>query len=56
MHIKVSKVTSSKSFKEYDYFDLPFCKKPKRAKPRTENIGDRLSGDFSTVSHYVVSQ
>eukprot|EP00599_Poterioochromonas_sp_BG-1_P005069 CAMPEP_0173148594 /NCGR_PEP_ID=MMETSP1105-20130129/9814_1 /TAXON_ID=2985 /ORGANISM="Ochromonas sp., Strain BG-1" /LENGTH=320 /DNA_ID=CAMNT_0014063281 /DNA_START=248 /DNA_END=1207 /DNA_ORIENTATION=+ len=49
--LKANKVTSTKTPVQYDYYDLPFCKKG-RAKSKAENIGERLAGDSVTASPY----
>jgi len=49
--LKANKVTSTKTPLQYDYYDLPFCKK-RRTKARAENLGERLSGDSLTTSPY----
>ena len=49
--MKASKVTSTKTPLQYDYYDLNFCKKG-RSKATAENIGERLSGDSITTSPY----
>ena len=51
--LKASKVTSTKTPLQYDYYDLPFCKKGGES-TSAENIGERLSGDSSTTSPYEV--
>lgn len=38
---------------QYEYYDLPFCKKPK-SKGKADNLGERLSGDLVTNSPYNV--
>ena len=54
MSLKTNKVTSTKTPLQYDYYDLPFCKK-RKSKSRAENIGERISGDSVTSSPYEVS-
>jgi len=49
--LKANKVMTTKSPLQYDYYDLPFCKK-KRTKSKAENIGERLTGDAVTTSPY----
>jgi len=51
--LKANKVTSTKTPLQYDYYDLPFCKK-RKSKARAENLGERLSGDSLTTSPYEV--
>jgi hypothetical protein len=51
--LKANKVTSDKTPLQYDYYDLPFCKRG-RTKARADNIGERLSGDSLTTSPYEV--
>lgn len=51
MVLKANKVTSTKTPVQYDYYDLPFCKKGK-SKSKAENIGERLAGDSVTTSPY----
>lgn len=52
--MKANKVTSTKSPVQYEYYDLPFCKKGK-TRSRADNLGERLSGDTVTNSPYEVS-
>jgi hypothetical protein len=52
--LKANKVMTTKSPLQYDYYDLPFCKK-RRTKSKAENIGERLTGDAVTTSPYEVS-
>mmetsp|Transcript_2375 Transcript_2375/g.5035 ORF Transcript_2375/g.5035 Transcript_2375/m.5035 type:complete len:639 (-) Transcript_2375:247-2163(-) len=49
--LKANKVISTKTPLQYDYYDLPFCKR-KRTKSKAENLGERLAGDAMTVSPY----
>lgn len=51
--LKANKVTSTKTPLQYDYYDLPFCKR-RRTKAKADNIGERLSGDSLTTSPYEV--
>ena len=51
--MKANKVTSTKNPLTYDYYDLPFCKRPK-SKASVDNLGERLSGDSLTISPYEV--
>ena len=51
--LKTNKVTSTKTQLPYDYYDLPFCKR-KKTTSRAENLGERLSGDSTTISPYEV--
>jgi len=51
--LKANKVTSTKTPLQYDYYDLPFCKK-RKSKSKAENLGERLSGDSLTTSPYEV--
>lgn len=53
--LKTNHVTSTHSPIQYDYYDLPFCKKSKRTKAKSDNIGETLSGDSVTESPYEVS-
>lgn len=53
--LKANKVTSMKTPIQYDYYDLPFCRKQK-TKAKAENLGERLSGDSLTSSPYEVSE
>jgi transmembrane 9 superfamily member 2/4 len=53
--LKVNKITSSDSPIPYDYYDLPFCRRGKKRKGRTENIGESITGDSTTTSPYNVS-
>jgi len=50
--IKANKISSTDSPIIYDYYDLPFCKRGKKSKTSSENIGESLSGDVTTVSPY----
>jgi transmembrane 9 superfamily protein 2/4 len=49
--LKANKVISTKTPLQYDYYDLPFCKR-RRTKSKAENLGERLAGDAMTVSPY----
>jgi len=51
--LKANKVTSLKTPVQYDYYDLPFCKR-RKTRAKAENLGDRLSGDSLTASPYEV--
>ena len=51
--LKANKVTSMRTPVQYDYYDLPFCKR-RRTKAKAENLGERLSGDSLTTSPYEV--
>lgn len=51
--LKANKVMSTATPLQYDYYDLPFCRR-KRSKARADNIGERLSGDSLTTSPYEV--
>jgi Endomembrane protein 70 len=51
--LKANKVTSTKTPLQYDYYDLPFCKR-RKSKARAENLGERLAGDSLTTSPYEV--
>jgi hypothetical protein len=51
--LKANKVTSTKTPVQYDYYDLPFCKR-RKTKSRADNLGERLSGDSLTTSPYEV--
>ena len=51
--LKANKVISTKSPVQYEYYDLPFCKKG-RSKSRADNLGERLTGDTVTNSPYEV--
>jgi transmembrane 9 superfamily member 2/4 len=52
--LKANKVISTKSPVQYEYYDLPFCKKG-RGKSKADNLGERLTGDTVTNSPYEVS-
>ena len=52
--LKANKVTSMKTPLQYDYYDLPFCKR-RKTRAKAENLGDRLAGDTLTASPYEVS-
>jgi hypothetical protein len=52
--LQANKVTSTKTPVQYEYYDLPFCKRG-RSKSKAENLGERLSGDTTTASPYEVS-
>lgn len=49
--LKANKVISTKTPLQYDYYDLPFCKK-KKTKSKAENLGERLTGGSLTTSPY----
>lgn len=49
--LKANKVISTKTPLQYDYYDLPFCKR-KKTKSKAENLGERLTGGSTTVSPY----
>eukprot|EP01035_Chromulina_nebulosa_P020450 gene20450-26535_t len=49
--LKANKVISNKTPLQYDYYDLPFCKR-RRVRSRAENLGERISGDSTTTSPY----
>jgi hypothetical protein len=51
--LKANKVTSTKTPVQYEYYDLPFCKRGK-SRSRAENLGERLTGDTTTNSPYEV--
>ena len=51
--LKANKVTSMKTPVQFDYYDLPFCKR-RKTRAKAENLGDRLSGDSLTASPYEV--
>lgn len=44
---------TTKSPLQYDYYDLPFCKK-RKSKSQAGNLGERLTGDSVTASPYEV--
>ena len=54
--LKSSKVTSTNTPLQYDYYDLPFCVREEKGGGKSsstaENIGERLSGDTVTTSPY----
>lgn len=50
--LKANKVISTKTPLQYDYYDLPFCKKSRSTRSKAENLGERLSGDSLTQSPY----
>jgi len=52
--LKTNRVTSTKTPLQYDYYDLPFCKKSKKTIKKSDNIGESLSGESVTVSPYEV--
>ena len=52
--LKAKGVTSTKTPIQYNYYDLPFCKR-RKTRAKAENLGDRLSGDTLTASPYEVS-
>ena len=52
--LSANKVTSTKTPIQFDYYDLPFCKRSK-SESKAENLGERLSGDSLTQSPYEVS-
>lgn len=51
--LNANKVTSTKTPIQYDYYDLPFCKRS-QSRSKAENLGERLSGDSLTRSPYEV--
>lgn len=51
--LSANKVTSTKTPIQFDYYDLPFCKRSK-SESKAENLGERLSGDSLTHSPYEV--
>jgi transmembrane 9 superfamily protein 2/4 len=51
--LKANKVISTKTPLQYDYYDLPFCKR-RKTKSKAENLGERLTGDTVTNSPYEV--
>ena len=50
--LMANKITSTDSPVVYDYYDLPFCKREKKAMTSSDNIGESLSGDMTTLSPY----
>ena len=46
-------MTSTHTPLQYDYYDLPFCKR-RKSKVKADNIGESLSGDGLTQSPYEV--
>ena len=44
-------MTSTKAQVPFDYYDLPFCRR-KRVRSKTDNLGERLSGDKATNLPY----
>lgn len=51
--LKTTKVTSTKTPVQYEYYDLPFCRSGKRkSKSKAQSLGGRLSGDTLTKSPY----
>ena len=51
--LKANKVISTKTPLQYEYYDLPFCKR-RKTKSKAENLGERLAGDSVTTSPYQV--
>jgi len=51
--LKANQVTSTKTQLPYDYYDLPFCRR-KHTHAKAENVGERLSGDTTTNSPYML--
>jgi hypothetical protein len=49
-----NKISSTDSPVVYDYYDLPFCKRVAKAKTSSDNLGESLSGDMTTLSPYEV--
>mmetsp|Transcript_8559 Transcript_8559/g.18799 ORF Transcript_8559/g.18799 Transcript_8559/m.18799 type:complete len:637 (+) Transcript_8559:178-2088(+) len=49
--LKANKIISTKTPLQYDYYDVPFCKRS-HTKSRAENLGERLTGDSVTTSPY----
>ena len=52
--LKANKVSSTKNPLQYDYYDLPFCKKKHSHQDKARNIGETISGDTLTTSPYEV--
>lgn len=52
--LKANRVTSTKTPLQYDYYDLPFCKRGK-SRARADNVGGRVMGDALTASPYEVT-
>jgi transmembrane 9 superfamily protein 2/4 len=53
--LKANKVSSTKTPLQYDYYDLPFCKR-RKSKSKAENLGESISGDAVTNSPYEVQK
>lgn len=53
LHVKVNKLTSTKTQLPYSYYYLPFCK-PNIIVDSAENLGEVLRGDRIENSPYVV--
>lgn len=53
--LMANKITSTDSPVVYDYYDLPFCKREKKAKTSSDNLGESLTGDMTTLSPYELS-
>lgn len=51
--LKANKITSTSTPLQYDYYDLPFCRRRgKGGRSKAENLGERLSGESTTTSPY----
>lgn len=53
VQLKVNKLSSTKTQIPYEYYDIPFCRPPKR-KEEMENLGEVLAGDAISNSPYQV--
>mmetsp|Transcript_3564 Transcript_3564/g.7394 ORF Transcript_3564/g.7394 Transcript_3564/m.7394 type:complete len:636 (+) Transcript_3564:47-1954(+) len=51
--LKANKVISTKTPLQYDYYDMPFCKR-RKTRSKAENLGERLTGDTTTNSPYML--
>eukprot|EP01038_Epipyxis_sp_PR26KG_P004204 gene4204-5977_t len=51
--LKANKIASMKTPLQFDYYDLPFCKK-RKTKSKAENLGESISGDALTNTPYEV--
>ena len=54
MILKTNKVTSTKTQVPFDYYDLPFCRE-KKSIATADNLGERISGDTTTNSPYILN-
>jgi hypothetical protein len=54
--LEANKLTSEETPVEFDYYDLPFCRRKKKdGMIKTGNLGERLRGDSTTVTPYDIN-